>query len=216
LNTLPTSDSSRSETVARIDALLPQTQCTQCDYPRCRLYAEAIADGEARINQCPPGGSQTITALATLTGLPAQPLNPENGRIEERLVARVVEADCIGCKLCIKACPVDCIVGAPKLMHTVIASQCTGCKLCLPVCPTDCILLEPAAPPDPSGGASIWPAFSQQEVDLARMRTDAKLQRAALKHASRQAAKTRKKRDQLKQEIAAAVERKRLARKRPG
>ena len=131
--------------VDRIDALLPQTQCGQCNYPGCRPYAEAIASGEAPINQCPPGGEAGIRALADLLGVEPLPLNPENGVEEPPKVALIDEAACIGCTLCIHACPVDAIVGAPKLMHTVIADECTGCDLCLPPCPVDCIRMVPRA-----------------------------------------------------------------------
>lgn len=122
-----------------IDALLPQTQCGQCNFPGCRPYAEAIAAGEADINQCPPGGEPTIEALAELLGREVKPLNPDNGREAIRRVAIIDEETCIGCTLCIQACPVDAIVGAAKQMHTVIESECTGCDLCLPPCPVDCI-----------------------------------------------------------------------------
>lgn len=125
--------------VDRIDALLPQTQCGQCNYPGCRPYAEAIARDEADINQCPPGGEAGVRALADLLGREAKPLNPENGEETARTVVKIDEARCIGCTLCIQACPVDAIVGAAKLMHTVIQSECTGCDLCLPPCPVDCI-----------------------------------------------------------------------------
>jgi electron transport complex protein RnfB len=125
--------------VDRIDALLPQTQCGQCNYPGCRPYAEAIAAGEAPINQCPPGGEAGIRALADLLGVEPLPLNPANGEEKPPRVAVIDEAACIGCTLCIQACPVDAIIGAPKLMHTVIADACTGCDLCLPPCPVDCI-----------------------------------------------------------------------------
>lgn len=125
--------------VDQIDSILPQTQCAQCGYPGCRPYAEAIASGEAEINQCPPGGEAGILALAELLGREPLPLNPDNGEEQERRVAIIREESCIGCTLCIQACPVDAIVGAPKLMHTVIAAQCTGCDLCLPPCPVDCI-----------------------------------------------------------------------------
>ncbi|MDH7942963.1 electron transport complex subunit RsxB [Pseudohongiella sp. SYSU M77423] len=122
----------------RINAALPQTQCTKCGYQGCRPYAEAIAAGEA-INRCPPGGPQTITVLAELTGQPAQPLNPEVGQHVPLQRAVIREDECIGCTKCITACPVDAIVGAAKLMHTVIASDCTGCDLCVEPCPVDCI-----------------------------------------------------------------------------
>lgn len=127
----------------RIDALLPQTQCTKCGYDGCRPYAEAIAAGAADINQCPPGGDEGVARLALLLGREAKPLNPANGAYRPPQVAVIDEAACIGCTKCIQACPVDAIVGASKLMHTVIASWCTGCELCLPPCPVDCIALEP-------------------------------------------------------------------------
>lgn len=127
----------------RIDALLPQTQCEQCGYHGCRPYAEAIAQGEAEINQCPPGGSGGIIQLAALLGRAPLPLNPDNGIEKLRTLARIIEADCIGCTKCIQVCPVDAIVGANKLMHTVIADDCTGCERCVPACPVDCIVLEP-------------------------------------------------------------------------
>jgi electron transport complex protein RnfB len=123
----------------QIEALLPQTQCAQCGFPGCLPYAEAIASGEADINQCPPGGEAGIRALADLLGREPKPLNPENGVEAPPAVAVIDEEICIGCTLCIQACPVDAIVGAPKLMHTVIESECTGCDLCLPPCPVDCI-----------------------------------------------------------------------------
>jgi electron transport complex protein RnfB len=134
-----------SELVDRIDALLPQTQCTKCGYQGCRPYAEAIEGGVA-INQCPPGGAAGITKLATLLNRPRLPLNPANGREQPLTVAIIDEDLCIGCTLCIDACPVDAIVGAPKRMHTVIASWCTGCDLCLPPCPMDCIVMRPVDP----------------------------------------------------------------------
>ena len=129
--------------VERIDRLLPQTQCGQCNYPGCRPYAKAIAAGEADINQCPPGGEAGVRALAELLGREPKPLNPEHGEVKAPVVALIVEDDCIGCTKCILACPVDAIVGAAKQMHTVIADLCTGCELCLPPCPVDCIVLVP-------------------------------------------------------------------------
>lgn len=134
--------------VEQIDALLPQTQCGQCGYPGCRPYAQAIADDQADINQCPPGGEAGVRALAALLGREPKPLNPDNGEVKPPLLARIVEPDCIGCTKCIQACPVDAIVGAPKLMHTVIEELCTGCELCLAPCPVDCIeLFEPPVDP---------------------------------------------------------------------
>jgi electron transport complex protein RnfB len=127
----------------RIDAVLPQTQCEQCGFHGCRPYAEAIASGEAPINRCPPGGKAGIDILAALLGVPALALDPAHGVEKPRLVARIIEADCIGCTKCIGACPVDAIIGSGKLMHSVIADDCTGCELCVPACPVDCIVLEP-------------------------------------------------------------------------
>lgn len=132
--------------VERIDRVLPQTQCGQCGYPGCKPYAQAIASGEADIDQCPPGGEAGVKALAELLGREAKPVNPQNGVEKPPVVALIVEEDCIGCTKCIQACPVDAIVGGPKLMHTVIADLCTGCELCLPPCPVDCIVLVPPAP----------------------------------------------------------------------
>lgn len=155
----------RPELAQRIDAALPQTQCTRCGYPDCRAYAEAIADGQAEINQCPPGGVEGVRRLAALTGRPTLPLNADNGREGPRLLALIDESACIGCTLCLKACPVDCIVGGPKSMHTVIESLCTGCELCIPVCPVDCISLHNA-----SGDRTGWDAWSEPEADQARSR----------------------------------------------
>ena len=133
--------------VERIDALLPQTQCAQCGFPGCRPYAQAIASGEAEINQCPPGGEATIRALAELLGREPRPLNADNGVETPKRLALIDETRCIGCTLCIQACPVDAIVGAAKFTHTVIAEECTGCELCLPPCPVDCIdLVDPVQP----------------------------------------------------------------------
>src|SRR6185312_13752943 len=129
---------------ARIDALLPQTQCTRCGYRDCRAYAEAIANDGAPIDRCPPGGDATIAALARLTGHPVVPLDPAFGAHAGLVVARIDEAACIGCTLCIAACPVDAILGAPKRMHDVAPSLCSGCELCVPACPVDCIALVPA------------------------------------------------------------------------
>ena len=126
--------------VDKIDALLPQTQCGQCTYPGCRPYAEAMANGEADINQCPPGGETTIIALADLLDVEFKPLNAEHGEVKTLpTIVRIDEQTCIGCTLCIQACPVDAILGAAKQMHTVIESECTGCNLCIPPCPVDCI-----------------------------------------------------------------------------
>ena len=151
--------------VQQIDAILPQTQCGQCNFPGCRPYAEAIASGDAPINQCPPGGEAGVKALADLLGLDPMPLNPENGAEEAATVALIDEQTCIGCTLCIQACPVDAILGAPKLMHTVIADECTGCDLCLPPCPVDCIEMIVRPRQD---GKWAWPkpAASAVPVDM--------------------------------------------------
>jgi Na+-translocating ferredoxin:NAD+ oxidoreductase subunit B len=130
-----------------IDALLPQTQCQRCGYPSCAAYAQAIANDEVAINQCPPGGDAGIHALAALTAKPYAALNPNHGTETALTIARIDESACIGCTLCLQACPVDAIVGANKRMHTVIADECSGCELCVPVCPVDCIVLETPAQP---------------------------------------------------------------------
>lgn len=148
-----------------LNAALPQTQCTRCGYPDCRAYAQAMAEGTAEINQCPPGGAEGIARLARITGRSVLALNPANGHEGPRQLAVIDEAWCIGCTLCIKACPVDCIVGAPKAMHTVIDVQCTGCELCLPACPVDCISLVPQ-----TAGHTGWAAWSEALAMAARER----------------------------------------------
>jgi electron transport complex protein RnfB len=156
----------------RIDAALPQTQCTRCGWPDCRAYAQAIADGQAQIDQCPPGGAEGIARLAAITGRAPMPLNPVHGSEGPRQVMFIDEAWCIGCTLCIDACPVDCIVGAPKVMHTIIEDLCTGCELCLPACPVDCIAVEPATP-----GRTGWDAWSPAQAEQARQRYAARRER---------------------------------------
>ncbi|RVT54269.1 electron transport complex subunit RsxB [Rubrivivax albus] len=149
----------------RLNAALPQTQCTRCGYPDCRGYAEAMASGEADIDRCPPGGAEGVARLAAITGRPAKPLDPSRGSEGPRALAVIDEAWCIGCTLCIKACPVDCIVGASKRMHTVIDARCTGCELCVPVCPVDCIAMVPVTA-DRIG----WAAWSLAQAEEARER----------------------------------------------
>ncbi|MDQ2779858.1 MAG: electron transport complex subunit RsxB [Pseudomonadota bacterium] len=144
---------------------MPQTQCTRCGFADCSGYAEAISDGTADINRCPPGGNEGVARLANLTGLAVKPLDPACGDEGPRALALIDEAWCIGCTLCIKACPVDCIVGAPKRMHTVIDALCTGCELCVPVCPVDCISMPPA-----SGSRTGWQAWSGAGAHSARER----------------------------------------------
>ena len=168
---------------AELLAVLPQTQCTRCGYPDCAGYAQALHDGSADINQCPPGGAEGVQRLAELTGRTSKPLNPDNGTEGPRNVVFIDEAWCIGCTLCIKACPVDAIVGANKLMHTVIEPYCTGCELCLPVCPVDCIEVE-----NVTGSATGWDAWSQEQAEQARQRYEfhtLKSQRETLENAQR-------------------------------
>nr|WP_238344043.1 electron transport complex subunit RsxB [Ramlibacter lithotrophicus] len=155
-------------------AALPQTQCTRCGYPDCAGYAEAIAAGGAAVNQCPPGGAEGVARLAALTGQPVLPLNPAHGSEGPRTVAVIDENWCIGCTLCIKACPTDAILGSNKRMHTVIERYCTGCELCVPVCPVDCIALE-----NVTGERTGWQAWSQAQADEALRRYEARLARLA-------------------------------------
>lgn len=170
-----------NELVARIDALLPQTQCTRCGYPTCRLYAEAIAVGEADIDRCPPGGAAGVVALATLLGRAPKPLDETRGIEGPPIVAMVDETLCIGCTKCIQACPVDAIVGAAKRMHAVIASECTGCELCLPPCPVDCIALVPIA------AKPLAREHVMQRAARARVRFDVRSVRLARERAARNA-----------------------------
>ena len=149
--------------VQKIDAILPQTQCGQCGFPGCKPYATAIAAGEADINQCPPGGEAGMQKLAELLGVEPKPLNAEHGVPKPKAVAIIDEAVCIGCTLCIQACPVDAILGAAKHMHTVIAQECTGCELCLPPCPVDCIRMVPLSE-DISTWKWKYPVYSLQSA----------------------------------------------------
>jgi len=160
--------------VERILDALPQTQCTRCGYPNCLQYAQAIAKEEAAINQCPPGGAEGIVRLAAITGKAEVFLNPDNGIEAPRTLAVIDEGWCIGCTLCIDACPTDAIVGSNKRMHTVIEPYCTGCELCIPVCPVDCIALEPV-----DANLTGWHAWSQDLANVARARYDAKTARLA-------------------------------------
>ncbi len=173
----------------RLEDALPQTQCTRCGEPDCRRYAEAIASGEVTIDRCPPGGAQGIIRLAAITGASVRTLDPAHGVEGPRSLAIIDEAWCIGCTLCIKACPVDAILGAAKKMHTVIDEHCTGCELCLPVCPVDCISMQPV-----TGSATGWDAWSAPQADSARRRyaeRRVRLEREARENDERLAARRR-------------------------
>jgi len=159
---------------ARIAELLPQTQCTKCGYAGCQPYADAVAAGIANYNQCPPGGAEGVARLARLLGRPVIPLNPQHGVERARPVAQIDERVCIGCTLCMQACPVDAIVGAAKQMHSVIADWCTGCDLCVAPCPVDCITMVPV-----TGEHTGWQAWSPQQAHAARQRYKAREARAA-------------------------------------
>jgi electron transport complex protein RnfB len=188
----------------QIEDLLPQTQCTKCGYPACRPYAEAIASGQALYNQCPPGGQQGIVRLATLLHQPVLPLNQSNGTEHPRSIAVIDEAVCIGCTLCIQACPVDAIIGAPKQMHSVINDLCTGCDLCIPPCPVDCISMV-----NVSADNTGWDAWSQPQADAARARHDfriSRLQREKQENEARLLAKAQEKLRAIQEEIAASPE----------
>lgn len=157
----------------RIDALLPQTQCTQCGYDGCRPYAQAIANGLAPINRCPPGGTEGVAALAALLQTAVLPLDASCGAPGPLRVAVIDEGHCIGCTLCIKACPVDAIVGANQRMHTVLADWCTGCDLCVAPCPVDCIDMQPAGHAwTPADAAASRQRHRARQTRLARDATD--------------------------------------------
>jgi electron transport complex protein RnfB len=160
----------------RIDALLPQTQCTKCGFEGCRPYAEAIAAGQVEINQCPPGGAAGIIRLAALTGRPPLPLNPAHGSEQPLRVAVIDESLCIGCTLCIQACPVDAIVGAARFMHSVIAKWCNGCDLCVAPCPMDCIAMVPVRP------ARAW---TEADANASRARHEARRERLVAEREAR-------------------------------
>ncbi len=147
----------------KIDAILPQTQCGQCGFPGCRPYAEAIARGEADINRCPPGGEEGVKKLAELLGVEPKPLDESHGVQKPKSVAFIDESLCIGCTLCIQACPVDAILGAAKQMHTIIAAECTGCELCVAPCPVDCISMVPLKE-DVGNWKWKYPVFKLKQV----------------------------------------------------
>lgn len=199
------------QTIKAIDEWLPQTQCTQCSYPRCHDYATAIANGEADINQCPPGGDITIRGLAALLGKMGKPLNPQYGTHQARTVAVIDEARCIGCVMCITPCPTDAIIGTAKHLHTVIPDDCTGCELCIAPCPVDCISMESVNNAE-SHPSWRWPDYSPDGVNKARQQTEEKLQRQQQREQARSASKKLKELSKvdtstMKLDIAAAVAR---------
>lgn len=201
---------------ARINAALPQTQCTRCGYPDCATYAQAISECSAHINQCPPGGAEGIARLSAITGQALLPLSTQHGAEGPRAIAFIDESWCIGCTLCIQACPTDAIVGASKRMHTIIEPYCTGCELCIPVCPVDCIELENA-----SGTATGWAAWSAASAQQARQRYETHRQRQPLlgmpeeESASPPQAATSDDAATRQAAIASALERARQRRKAP-
>lgn len=164
--------------IEALDAALPQTQCTRCGYDDCRRYAVAMADGGATTNRCPPGGEDGVRRLSAILVTPPLPLDPACGREAPRQLAVIDENWCIGCALCLAACPVDAIAGAPKRMHTVIEAHCTGCELCVPVCPVDCISLI-----DVTGDRTGWSAWSAAQADVAKRRYGSHQARVAFRGA---------------------------------
>lgn len=203
----------REEKIKAIDEWLPQTQCTQCTYPRCFDYATAIADGEADINQCPPGGDTTIRGLASLLGKIGKPLNPDYGVHKPRQVAVIDEDICIGCVMCIKPCPTDAIIGTAKQMHTVIERDCTGCELCVEPCPVDCIEMVDVNPSEEIDLTWRWDDYSPQDTARARSQTNNKLVREKKRQQARSSVKKLKElrkekgTEQIKLDIAAAINR---------
>lgn len=195
--------------IQNIDTWLPQTQCTACGYPRCQDYAEAILNKETGINRCPPGNETTIAGLAALLDLPVISLDPEVDPHQPRLTYYIDESRCIGCTLCIKACPVDAIIGSGKLMHSILESECTGCDLCVPPCPMDCILTKPWKPNNENETNQRWSEYPTEDTEKFRKRTNNRLARLAKN--SSQAQKLKPKLDldseRIKSEIADAVKR---------
>ena len=195
---METTATSAATLLERIEAALPHTQCRQCGYAGCRPYAEAIAAGRAGINRCPPGGEETLRELADITGSAMQPLDPSCGVTPPLAVAVIAEEACIGCTLCLLACPVDAIAGASKLMHTVIAAECTGCGLCIPPCPVDCITLEET-------GTILAPDERRHRAAHYRQRHTARVARLERERAAQVAADNRKAGERRKQATIARV-----------
>lgn len=197
----------KNRLVEALDEWLPQTQCTQCGYPRCLDYARAVAEGDADINQCPPGGDITIQGLAALLQRAPKPLNTDFGVHRPRTVVRIDEPRCIGCTLCIQVCPVDAIAGAGKQMHTVIEDECTGCDLCLPACPVDCIDVLPTS--SNKSVATRWPEYTPEQTARAKLRTRARLDRLERRERTLRLDKLHNeaRRGVLKEKITAAVSR---------
>ena len=201
-----------TDLAARLHAALPQTQCTRCGYPDCQAYARAMAAGEVPHNRCPPGGEEGVRRLSAILGREPLALNPANGAEAPRTVAVIDEAWCIGCTLCLKACPTDAILGIHKRMHTVVEPYCTGCELCVPVCPVDCIGLE-----NVTGQATGWAAWSQPQADLALVRYQDRKQRLAreeVEHQERLQRKAQAKLDDLPAQTHGAEETEEAQRKR--
>lgn len=205
----------RNAKIKAIDEWLPQTQCTQCSYPRCYDYAEAIVDDKADINQCPPGGDTTIRGLASLLGKLGKPLDPKFGIHKARQVAVIDEDICIGCVMCIKACPTDAILGSAKVMHTVIERDCTGCELCIEPCPVDCIdMVDPSAEFNQQPELSWrWNDYSPEATNRARSNTEFKIEREARRKSAKSSEKKLKElrkekgSEQIKMDIAATLAR---------
>ena len=201
----------REQQIKAIDEWLPQTQCTQCSYPRCYDYAVALADGEADINQCPPGGEATVNGLANLLGKAPKPVDPKFGVHKPKQVAVIDESTCIGCVMCIKACPTDAIIGAAKLMHTVIERDCTGCELCIEPCPVDCIDMVDQIQSAESDW--LWPDYSPSATERARNQTELKIERESKRKFDKSSVKKLKElrkdkgSEQIKTDIAAALAR---------
>ena len=169
--------------VDELDALLPQTQCRRCGYAGCRAYAQAMWEGRAEINRCPPGGEAVVAQLARRLGRPIRPLDASCGRSGAFALARIEESECIGCAACLRVCPVDAIIGTGKWMHTVLESECTGCELCVAACPVDCIVLQPMPPPEgvgegsDAGGESFLQAWMRERAPRARARFERRARR---------------------------------------